>query len=322
MPLNLSYMSVSKQLRDRIIACMSLDGDVDDEPWCELDSHADTCVAGANCAPMGPVGPCVNVHAFAPGYGAKTYHIRTAATVWTDESDGNEYLLVFHQSIFLGDDLQHTLVNPNQLRHNGITVQDCPKQFDRNSQHCIQVPGKGLKIPLQMRGVISGFHSRLPTQEELESLPQIELTRDIWNPKSDNFAAAEEAARRRISAMQAQDHDDAEARYISAAAASDIPPDMLDSDDGDKENLYTRLVSSVIVPYEREPLQVADVNAPPGDELEYQVDAVISSRRKPKVTPEELSQKWCIGLDTAKKTLASTTQSGMRNIFVPSDRKV
>ena len=90
----------------------SVDEDEEDL-WCELDSHADTCVAGSICIPLGPAGPRVNVHAFAPGYGAKTYHIQTAATVWMDESDGNEYLLVFHQCIFLGKDMKHTLVNPN-----------------------------------------------------------------------------------------------------------------------------------------------------------------------------------------------------------------
>ena len=47
--------------------------DEEDELWCELDSHADTCVAGSNFIPLGPAGPQVNVHAFAPGYGAKMY---------------------------------------------------------------------------------------------------------------------------------------------------------------------------------------------------------------------------------------------------------
>ena len=57
-----------------------------------------------------------------------------------DESDGNEYLLVFHQCIFLGKDMKHTLVNPNQLRDCGLVVHDCPRQFDRNSKHSIIVP--------------------------------------------------------------------------------------------------------------------------------------------------------------------------------------
>ena len=136
---------------------MSLDEDVGGkDPWCELDSHADTCVAGSNCIPLGPAGPRVNVRAFAPGYGTKTYRIRSAATVWMNEQDGNKYLLVFHQSIFLGQDLKHTLVNPNQLRHHGILVQDCLKQFDRNSQHSIMVPAHELTIPSRCLGLSLG----------------------------------------------------------------------------------------------------------------------------------------------------------------------
>ena len=83
-PLNVSYISVSKQLRDHIVACIvSGVNDNGEELWCELESHANTCVAGSNCIPLGPAGPRVNVHAFAPGYGVKMYHIQTATTVWS-----------------------------------------------------------------------------------------------------------------------------------------------------------------------------------------------------------------------------------------------
>ena len=96
---------------------------------------------------------------------------------------------------------------------------------------------------------------------------------------------------------------------------------MLDADDGDDDNLYHRLVQAVKVTYPS-PDQENCPNIPIEGDPDYQVDSVISSKRKPKTTPEELSKKWCIGLDTANKTLRCTTQSGMRNIFVPSDRKV
>ena len=158
-----------------------------EELWCELDSHTDTCIAGSNCIPLGPAGPRVNVHAFAPRYGTKMYHIRTAVTVWMDESNGNEYLLVFHQCIFLGKDMKHTLVNPNQLHHCGLIVHDCPKQFDRKSQHSVMVPAHDPTIPLKMRGVISGFHTRLPSSTDVESLPHVKMTRDVWDPQLDNF---------------------------------------------------------------------------------------------------------------------------------------
>ena len=36
------------------------------------------------------------------------------------------YLLVFNEGLWMGDKMEHTLVNPNQMRLFGITVQDNP----------------------------------------------------------------------------------------------------------------------------------------------------------------------------------------------------
>jgi hypothetical protein len=42
---------------------------------------------------------------------------------------GVTYVLVINQAIHVGDDMPTTLLNPNQLRHHGITVDDCPKHL-------------------------------------------------------------------------------------------------------------------------------------------------------------------------------------------------
>ena len=173
------------------------------------------------------------------------------------------------------------------------------------------MPTHDLTIPLRLRGVISSFQNRLLTSTDVESLPHVKMTRDVWDPRSDNFTAAEAHAKA-VSSVRVTDHDDAEARFISAIHASEIPPDMTDADNGDKDNLYERLVKTVRVTYpspdqENHPNATLDSK----DTLDYQVNAVISSDRKPKLTPEELSQKWCIGLDTANRTLKCTTQTGL-----------
>ena len=46
-------------------------------------------------------------------------------------------------------------------------------------------------------------------------------------------------------------------------------------------------------------------------ESERKVHGVITNERHSKVTPEELSRKWSIGLQTAKETLKVTTQKGI-----------
>ena len=49
-----------------------------------------------------------------------------AATAWQSPVTGQTYILVFHEVLWMGDSLENTLFNPNQLRHFGTKVQDNP----------------------------------------------------------------------------------------------------------------------------------------------------------------------------------------------------
>jgi len=63
--------------------------------YCELDSHADTCVAGSNCVVMEVTEQTVNVSAFADVHGVmKNIPIVTAATAFDDENTGDTYILI------------------------------------------------------------------------------------------------------------------------------------------------------------------------------------------------------------------------------------
>ena len=56
--------------------------------------------------------------------------------------------------------------------------------------------------------------------------------------------------------------------------------------------------------------------------LKYQtVGAQTSADRRSRITPKQLARQWCIGLQTAAKTLMSTTQKGVRNAFHPIHRR-
>jgi hypothetical protein len=50
-----------------------------------------------------------------------------AATAYTD-SAGITYILVLNQALCLPD-LDHSLLNPNQMRAKGIIVDDCPQHL-------------------------------------------------------------------------------------------------------------------------------------------------------------------------------------------------
>jgi hypothetical protein len=96
---------------------------------CELDSHADTFVAGSNTRIMYTTGNVVNVHGFSNSMELKNVPVATVATVYVDQA-GNCYLLVVHQALYIGAKHHRSLVNPNQLRQHGLAVDDCPCQFD------------------------------------------------------------------------------------------------------------------------------------------------------------------------------------------------
>jgi hypothetical protein len=71
-------------------------------------------------------------------------------------------------------------------------------------------------------------------------------------------------------------------------------------------------------------VQVATSYREDVDKMEYgrKAYAVITNERHSKVTPEELSRKWSIGLQTAKDTLRVTTQKGIRTAIHPMTRRV
>ena len=158
----------------------------------ELDSHADTCVAGANFALYAETGETVTVSPFSSEYAAlPDIPVGTVMTVYDDPRDGQSYLLVIHEALYFGDRMSHSLICPNQLRSFGVKVHDTFLQFGAD-KHCIEVPDHDLTLPLEVDGTVSYLETRLPTPEEIESLHQVELSSDIpWDPKADYFKAQE-----------------------------------------------------------------------------------------------------------------------------------
>jgi hypothetical protein len=160
--------------------------------WMELDSHADTTCAGANCVVLEFTQQVVDV----TPYDKNKYEpevnipIVRAVTAYTDNS-GNTYVLILNQALYLPD-LDHSLLNPNQMRMNGVIVDDCPKHLSdpsRPSTHSIYFPDLDIRIPLELGGVISRICTRHPTNDELEHCLWLHLTSDLeWDPHSSSFA--------------------------------------------------------------------------------------------------------------------------------------
>jgi len=132
----------------------------------ELDSHADTCIiGGSSMVLLSQTGDTVTVSAALRNTErAKSIPVVTAACAYDHLETGETYVLIFHQSLYMGDKVGSSLLNVNQMRDNGIKVDDCPKQFDDGSCHCIQTSDPEITIPLRMIGVISYFPIRIRTK--------------------------------------------------------------------------------------------------------------------------------------------------------------
>jgi len=74
----------------------------------------------------------------------------------------------------------------------GNFVNDCPKHLSQGNNSSQSIVTDDVEIPLQMKGVLSGFNIRTPTTEEKENCTWIDMT-DIsdWDPHSDTIEIAE-----------------------------------------------------------------------------------------------------------------------------------
>jgi hypothetical protein len=97
---------------------------------CELDSHADTCCFGHDALLLyEDLSKHAQVTPFMPSLGTATnVPIALVAVAYDCPRTYSTYILIFHQVLYM-QDLPHALRNPNQLRLNGLTVNDIPLSF-------------------------------------------------------------------------------------------------------------------------------------------------------------------------------------------------
>ena len=187
----------------------------------ESDTNADTCCLGSNFVIISYTRRTADVYPYDSSYAPiNNVPIVTGATAYDDPNSGNTYLLIFNESLFYGNKLDHTLVNPNQLRHHGIHYYDNP--FDKTHDLAIEIPGI-LRIPLTIRGTKIFFSSRTPTNLELDTITQeyrIELTSSFeWDPSIVTLSSV--IANRDETSQESQSyHDD----YNDTALLSSISP--------------------------------------------------------------------------------------------------
>jgi hypothetical protein len=103
-------------------------------------------------------------------------------------------IILIVQALYFRDEMPNSILNQNQLRCNGIVVNDCPTFLSPNheSPHSIYFPDSDLHLPLSLNGCISYLPTRIPTEYEIDEGTWLNQTSDeIWEPYSKLFKEQE-----------------------------------------------------------------------------------------------------------------------------------
>ena len=131
----------------------------------ELDSYADTNVFGCNCVVLTYTGKEWKVLPYSNEY-ESIQHIPvvTGATAWTFPHSEEKIILVFNKALSMGNKLEHTLVNSNQMHHRHINLQDNPCMHNPMGITC---PQEDVTITLYIAGTFFGANTSSPTKHKL-----------------------------------------------------------------------------------------------------------------------------------------------------------
>jgi hypothetical protein len=273
------------------------DPDDDDCNKSELDSHADTCVAGANTVPLWYTDAKVSISPFIGEYSPlENIPIATVATAWDSSVDGSTIILIINEALYFGDRMNHSLLCPNKLRDFGLIVNDVPKSYDALLHIQSSYLMGRLNYPSKCGESSHIWKLKEPTDEELLKCPRYEMTAAAsWDPykvDGDNSSWGYHRFDREAQSLRAH-----------WTTTDMIYPLEL------REDVLLCLVSAIsTLP---EPHHEADVIAH-FDDFVRETSALNAKARSSVITKEEFATRWLTGLESEKATLLATTQEGMR----------
>ena len=273
---------------------------VDESAQCELDTRADTICAGKNFHALAFTGQSCNVKGFHDSFDLlKNIPVARVATAVRNAESGQTYILIVNEALYFGPSMDHSLINPNQIRKYGIPVCDDP--FDRDRDFGIS--HDDLFIPFDTAGSTVFFETYCPSDEELQSCQHIELTDGDteWNPTSVKLSQVSTVEPNCVSDYPCE----------TDMVLNSICPTLVWS------SMNKRLIASVKVDA---PSNIAR-KAMATKSLEIRESEVLSKTRHSVITAEHIARTFNIGLDKAKKTLEVTTQKGIHTAIAPLFRR-
>jgi hypothetical protein len=271
----------------------------------ECDSNADTCCLGTNFVVLqstyrtADVKPIENVPTV------------TGATAYDDPTTGTTFILVFHESLYYGTALDHSLINPNQVRAYGIPLWDNPYDATRNLG--IEV-NEDLFIALHTAGTKIHFRTRVPSAQELQDCAHVQMTSSSpWDPTNIMMV---QALHQGGTTMPWQ-------RPLPQVVPS-FPPitEYLEATSNDA--LLHSIDPSLVRVGEllsKRLRQASEVDTTVYEHLDIPARRTfVSTERHAKVSAELLADRFGIGPKRAQRTLRVTTQRGMRSAILPIGR--
>lgn len=252
----------------------------------ECDTNADTACLGQNFVVLHYTTQTADVFPYDKSYQPlENVPIVSGATAYDDPRTGQTYILVVNEALYYGLKLDHTLLNPNQLRAYGVPFWDNP--YDRERGLCIEATDE-LVIPLETRGTKIFFNTRTPTDNELSTCEHVHLTATMeWNPTEVMMSEITTQDQHPMFKRQGSGMDQ---HWVYLDNTSDDA--LLNEIDPTLVQLRERIISTMRI----DPKTI-DVPAR---------RTFVLTDRHSKVTVETLSERFLIGPGQAKATLMAT----------------
>src|SRR5210317_309608 len=255
----------------------------------EMDSNADTCCLGRNFIILGYTQRVAEVYPFDANMPPTRVPIVSGATAYDVPGSNETIILVVNEGLYFGTKLDHSLFNPNQIRSYKIPVWDNP--FDEMR------PDMGIDlgsyfVPFQSKGTKIRFKSRSPTERELAECCHVNITSKIpWTPES---------------------------VQLSEVISNEGDKDKME--DPRSNSFDLRQVDPLLDPSQWR--QVSQIQAYDHRSLDVPVRRTFeSSKRHPRASAEELSERWGISVERARATLKATLQRSTRSAILPLARR-
>ncbi len=270
-----------------------------------FDSGADTCCAGRHAYVEEFVeGKTVTAHGFSSSL--KTLPNLPIANVCYayDAPTGETFMLEVNNAIYLGSEMEDSLLCPNQCRVNGVEIDTRPPEFvpGSNTAGKMRAPTLDYDFSIDHHGPIPYIRVRRPRPDELLSCERVQLTpHDEWDPYGPSCSID-----RAVATMTENIEDEtSEMERVIRHDLCGVSSVLM----GDHVSYFIGQVST---------LRCDDI--PSSDDAYVSQQAKLATRRKDQLSPESLARLWQCGLKTAERTLKATTHQCLRTTGVLTRR--